>query len=175
MSDERMERHSGDPKSSVKGNLKKMGGGGKYTLGRPEDQEETLKVDKGDPNYDSENEGPNIPKSQTTWFDQIVRGELAVASVYEDDQVLAVEEQNNPQAPVHILVFPKDRISKLKRAKEDQKELLGQMMLAVGKVCRQQQLSDYRLVVNDGSGAGQTVNYLHFHILAGRPMEWPPG
>jgi histidine triad (HIT) family protein len=177
MSDDRQERHSGDPKSAAYGGKqKKDGGGGKFSSGKLGEENDAMALDPRDPNYDpDEAGGPSVPKSQQTWFDKVVRGEIEIASVYEDDQVIAVEEQNAPQAPVHILVFPKQRITKLKNATEDHKQALGHLMLACSKVCRMQKLSDYRMVMNDGTGAGDKVNYLHLHILAGRPLSWPPG
>jgi histidine triad (HIT) family protein len=169
-----MERHSGDPKSSVNAVEKKGGGGGKFTAGKPGDEMGDIVMDPKDPNYDPEEEAAHYTKSENTFFDKVVRGEVEIASVYEDSQVLAIEEQHSPAAPVHILLFPKKRIQKLRHASSDDQELLGHLMVAAAKVARQQNIQDYRLVINDGSQAGQTVNYLVLNILAGRPLSWPP-
>jgi hypothetical protein len=113
--DDRKDRHSaGKPGSSINQPLKKGGGGGKFTAGRPGDEAGALDVvDPNDPNYDSESEEPTKPK-EDTFFDRVVRGELEIASVFEDEQVCAVEETNNPQAATHILMFPKERLTGLK-------------------------------------------------------------
>jgi len=174
--DERQERHSADPKSSVKGTApKKGGGGGKYSVGKPGD-EGYDDLDMRDPNYDSEGEGDATLTPEDTIFDKIVRGEIPCKKVYEDDLVLAFNDIN-AQAPVHILLIPKDRagLSQLRFAGPKHEALLGHMMLTVGKIVQQEGLADYRIVVNDGEGAGQTVFHLHLHILAGRSMIWPPG
>lgn len=169
-----MERHSGDPKSSVKGNEKKGGGGGKFTAGKPGD-EGVDALDRNDPNYDSEDE-VMAPAAEDTIFDKIVRGEIPSKKVFEDDLCLAFHDVS-PQAPTHILLIPKNRdgMSQLRFAKAKHEELLGHLMLTAAKIAAQEKLSDYRIVVNDGEGAGQTVFHLHIHILAGRAMSWPPG
>jgi histidine triad (HIT) family protein len=133
-------------------------------------------LDKNDPNYDSEGEEGLTILPEDTIFDKIVRQEIPCNKVYEDDLVLAFNDIN-PQAPTHILLIPKDRkgMSQLRFAGPKHEELLGHMMLTVGEIVKQQNLSDYRVVVNDGEGAGQTVFHLHLHILAGRPLVWPPG
>eukprot|EP00624_Nannochloropsis_granulata_P006570 evm.model.NODE_49408_length_6906_cov_25.972633.2 len=112
-----------------------------------------------------------------TVFDKIIKKEIPSDVVYENDKVLAFRDIA-PQAPIHILVIPKRRqgLTSLRKATEEQKGLLGEMMLAVAKVVKQEGIEGgYRLVVNDGEDAGQTVNHLHIHILAGRPLKWPPG
>jgi histidine triad (HIT) family protein len=112
-----------------------------------------------------------------TIFDKIIKKEIPSDIVYENDKVLAFRDIA-PQAPIHILVIPKRRqgLTSLRKATEEQKGVLGEMMLAVSKVVKQEGIEGgYRLVVNDGEDAGQTVNHLHIHILAGRPLKWPPG
>uniref|UniRef100_A0A0G4H9G3 HIT domain-containing protein n=1 Tax=Chromera velia CCMP2878 TaxID=1169474 RepID=A0A0G4H9G3_9ALVE len=113
---------------------------------------------------------------EDTIFGKIVRGEIPCSKVYEDDKCLAFNDIS-PQAPRHILVIPKDKagLSQLSKADESHKEILGHLMWAVSEIARKENLGDYRLVVNDGAGAGQTVFHLHVHILAGRPLSWPPG
>jgi len=89
--------------------------------------------------------------------------------VDRDEPDLLAFEDINPQAPVHVLVIPRKAIAKLADAGEEDGELLGQLMLAAGKVARQLGVADaFRLIVNNGEGAGQTVFHLHLHIIAGR-------
>ncbi|EAA17155.1 putative protein kinase C interacting protein 1 [Plasmodium yoelii yoelii] len=107
---------------------------------------------------------------------KIVRKEIKADIVYEDDKVLAFNDIN-PQAPVHILVIPKirDGLTRLSKAEEKHKEILGHLMWAVAEIVRKNNLGDFRLVVNNGPEACQSVYYLHLHILAKRQMKWPPG
>ncbi|VWU52371.1 protein kinase c inhibitor-like protein, putative [Hepatocystis sp. ex Piliocolobus tephrosceles] len=109
-------------------------------------------------------------------FGKIARKEMKVDLVYEDDKVMAFNDIN-PQAPVHILVIPKmrDGLTRLSKAENRHKEILGHLMWAVAEIVRQKDLGDFRLVVNNGPEACQSVYYLHLHILAKRQMKWPPG
>ncbi|EUD66994.1 hit-like protein [Plasmodium inui San Antonio 1] len=109
-------------------------------------------------------------------FGKIARKEVKVDLVYEDDKVLAFNDIN-PQAPVHILVIPKmrDGLTRLSKAEERHKDILGHMMWAVSEIVRKNNLGDFRLVVNNGPEACQSIYYLHLHILAKRQMKWPPG
>jgi len=111
-----------------------------------------------------------------TIFGKIIRGEIPSDKVYEDDRALAFKDIN-PAAPVHILVIPKEHIVNLLDAEEDHAELLGHLMLVAAKVAREQGLEEdgFRLVANNGAGAGQTVFHLHLHIIGGRSLSWPPG
>jgi len=111
----------------------------------------------------------------TTLFGKIIRREIAANIVYEDDLCLAFRDIN-PQAPTHVLLVPKKEIGMLSSATAEDQALLGHMMLAAGKVARQLGAGDtFRLVVNNGAEAGQSVFHLHLHILAGRKLHWPPG
>jgi histidine triad (HIT) family protein len=111
----------------------------------------------------------------TTIFGKIIRREIPANIVYEDDLCLAFRDIN-PQAPTHVLLVPKKEIHMLSSATAEDQALLGHMMLAAGKVARQVGAGDtFRLVVNNGAGAGQSVFHLHLHILAGRELRWPPG
>jgi histidine triad (HIT) family protein len=107
-------------------------------------------------------------------FGKIARGEAPAKVVYEDDRALAFHDAS-PQAPTHILVIPRRPIEKLATAEENDESLLGHLLLVARKVAADAGLEDYRLVVNNGRGAGQTVFHLHLHVLGGRPMGWPPG
>jgi histidine triad (HIT) family protein len=109
-----------------------------------------------------------------TIFGKIARGELPAQVVYQDDRALAFRDVN-PQAPVHILVIPRQPIPRLSDAGEADAELLGHLCLVAARVAREAGLSDWRLVVNDGAGAGPSVFHLHRHVLGGRPFSWPPG
>src|SRR5687768_4629884 len=110
-----------------------------------------------------------------TLFSKIIAREIPADIVYEDQQCLAFRDIN-PQAPTHVLLIPKRELPRLVDAGPDAAELLGHLMLAAGTVARQLGVEDaFRLVVNNGAGAGQSVFHLHLHILAGRPLHWPPG
>lgn len=106
-------------------------------------------------------------------FCRILKGEIPSAKVHEDDALLAFEDIA-PQAPTHILVVPKTHVAGAAAAAADP-ALLGSLMAAAARIARERGLSDYRLVVNNGSGAGQSVFHLHVHLLGGRRFSWPPG
>lgn len=111
----------------------------------------------------------------TTIFGKIIRREIPADIVYEDEHCLAFNDVN-PQAPTHVLIVPKKEIARLTDAGTEDQALLGHMMLAAGKVAHQLGVGDaFRVVVNNGAEAGQSVFHLHLHILAGRKMRWPPG
>lgn len=102
-----------------------------------------------------------------TIFGKIVNGEIPTEFLYEDEYCVAINDIS-PQAPVHVLVIPKKGIPRLVDAQADDQALLGHLLLAVGKVAAQLGVADaFRLVVNNGADAGQTVFHLHLHILAG--------
>ncbi|MEM9567479.1 MAG: histidine triad nucleotide-binding protein [Cyanobacteria bacterium P01_E01_bin.34] len=111
-----------------------------------------------------------------TIFGKIIRKEIPADIVYEDELVLAFNDIS-PQAPTHILVIPKKAIPKLSEANADDSALLGHMLLKAKDIAAQAGLAEdgFRLVVNNGAAAGQTVFHLHMHILGGRPLAWPPG
>ncbi|MDB5808495.1 MAG: histidine triad nucleotide-binding protein [Betaproteobacteria bacterium] len=110
-----------------------------------------------------------------TIFAKIINRQIPADIVYEDESCLAFKDVN-PQAPLHILLVPKKPLDKLSSADAGDEALLGHMLLAAGKITRELKIEDaFRLVINNGEGAGQTVFHLHMHILAGRPLRWPPG
>jgi histidine triad (HIT) family protein len=110
-----------------------------------------------------------------TIFSKIIRREIPADIVYEDDLALAFKDIT-PQAPVHILVIPKKPIPQLAAADSEDHALMGHLLLTAKRVAQQAGLENgYRLVINNGSDAGQTVDHLHLHILGGRQMKWPPG
>jgi histidine triad (HIT) family protein len=110
-----------------------------------------------------------------TIFQKIIDKELPADIVYEDDSCLAFKDIN-PIAPIHILVIPKKRIEKISDSNTEDKELLGHLFLVAGNIARDLGIEDaFRLVVNNGAGAQQTVFHLHIHLIAGREFNWPPG
>ena len=110
-----------------------------------------------------------------TIFQKIIDKELPADIVYEDDSCLAFKDIN-PVAPVHILIIPKKRIEKISDSNTEDKELLGHLFLVAGNIARDLGIEDaFRLVVNNGAGAQQTVFHLHIHLIAGREFNWPPG
>ena len=110
-----------------------------------------------------------------TIFSKIIRREIPADIVYEDNLALAFRDVN-PQAPVHILVIPKEAIAKLSDAESQNHALMGHLLLTVKRVAEQEGLTNgYRVVINNGEDGGQTVHHLHLHILGGRPLAWPPG
>ena len=110
-----------------------------------------------------------------TIFQKIIDKELPADIVYEDDSCLAFKDIN-PVAPIHILVIPKNRIEKISDSNTEDRELLGHLFLVAGKIARDLGIEEaFRLVVNNGAGAQQTVFPLHIHLIAGREFNWPPG
>ena len=109
-------------------------------------------------------------------FEKIIAREIPANIVYEDAQVLAFRDVN-PQAPTHILIVPKKPISRIAEAKSDDAQLLGHLLLKAAEVAEKIGLKQtgYRLVINNGRDAGESVPHLHCHILGGRHMAWPPG
>jgi histidine triad (HIT) family protein len=107
-------------------------------------------------------------------FCQIAQGELDSDIVQEDTRAIAFRDVH-PQAPTHILVIPKKHISSLAEAPREKGDLLGHLLLMAQKIALDQGLDDYRVVINNGAEAGQTVFHLHMHLLAGRMFTWPPG
>ena len=81
----------------------------------------------------------------------------------------------NPVAPTHLLVIPRKHIARVADAAEEDAALLGRLQIVVGKVAKDAGLKDFRVVTNNGRGAGQSVDHLHYHLLSGRRMSWPPG
>lgn len=114
--------------------------------------------------------------SEKTIFKKIIDREIPADIVYEDDWCLAFRDIQ-AQAPTHILVIPKKEVANVASLEDEDLELAGRLLLAVGKVARQLQIdeSGYRIVANVGRDGGQSVDHLHLHVLAGRQLTWPPG
>ena len=113
--------------------------------------------------------------SEKTIFKKIIDGEIPATIVHDDDQCLAFHDVS-PQAPTHVLVIPKKEIASLDQLAEEDAPLLGHMWIVIRQVASQLGLDGgYRVVVNCGADGGQSVDHLHFHILGGRALTWPPG
>lgn len=107
-------------------------------------------------------------------FCRIVRREIPATIVLEDEQALVFKDIT-PQAPTHLLVVPKKHLDALSASSDGDTALLGHLQRTAAKVAEAVKLSSFRLVTNNGKGAGQSVDHLHYHLLGGRPMQWPPG
>ena len=109
-------------------------------------------------------------------FCRIVAGEVSAESVFQDERSVAFRDIN-PQAPVHVLVIPRDHIESLDDASQREEALLGHLLRVAARVANEQGLSEtgYRTIINTGAGAGQSVFHLHLHVLGGRSLNWPPG
>ena len=110
-----------------------------------------------------------------TVFKQILDGDIPVDFLYEDEHCVAFYDQN-PQAPVHVLVIPRKEIPMLADALEEDKLLIGHILLIANKLAKDLRLeTGYRVVINNGPDACQSVYHLHVHLLGGRGFSWPPG
>jgi len=111
-----------------------------------------------------------------TLFEKIIAREIPSDIVYEDDLVLAIRDIN-PQAPTHVLIFPKQVVPRIAETKAEDGKLLGYLLLKAAEIAGKIGLANggYRLVINNGPNGGETVPHLHVHILGGRHMQWPPG
>jgi histidine triad (HIT) family protein len=112
---------------------------------------------------------------EKTIFQRIIDKEIPAKIIFEDDQCLAFHDIA-AQAPVHVLVIPKRPIESVETLADSDAELMGHMWIVIRDLARQLKLDNgYRVVVNSGRDGGQSVDHLHFHLLGGRPMTWPPG
>ena len=116
------------------------------------------------------------PMNNDCLFCKISAGSIPSEMVYESDTLFAINDIN-PQAPTHILIIPRAHHSSLLEVEEKDHELMGSTITVANNLAKERGLdkSGYRLVVNCGEGAGQSVFHIHFHLLGGRPMKWPPG
>lgn len=106
-----------------------------------------------------------------TIFSKIIAGEIPAPRIYEDEHCICINDIS-PQAPTHVLIIPKQAIAKLADAGAEHQALLGHLMLAAGNIARQLGVEEaFRLIVNNGAGAGQTVFHLHLHLLAGKAFD----
>ncbi len=109
-------------------------------------------------------------------FCAIVEGSVKAQIVYQDDQVLAFKDIA-PKAPVHILIIPRKHLAGVSNVTDQDRAVMGRIFEIAAQLARQQRIADsgYRIVVNSGADAGQSVLHLHYHLLGGRRMSWPPG
>ncbi len=107
-------------------------------------------------------------------FCKIVAKEIPAQLVYEDKDCIAFRDIN-PQAPTHLLIVPKKHIEKIADLNESDQTLAGHLLCTARTIAHQNKLKDFRVVTNNGTGAGQSVWHLHLHLLGGRPFAWPPG
>jgi histidine triad (HIT) family protein len=111
-----------------------------------------------------------------TLFTRIINREIPAKIVYEDDFCLAFEDIA-PKAPTHVLLIPKKEIASLDALADEDAALVGHMLVVIGRLARELGVAagGYRVIANTGADGGQTVEHLHFHLLGGRPLAWPPG
>jgi len=109
-------------------------------------------------------------------FCKIIRGEIPSKKVFEDDQLLVIEDVN-PQAPLHLLLIPKKHVVNCLDMTGQDEGVVGYVFRKAGEIALQKGVAEsgFRLVQNNGAGAGQSVFHIHFHLLAGRHLSWPPG
>ena len=105
-------------------------------------------------------------------FCKIANGEFNTEFLFQDERVVAFNDLN-PQSPVHVLIIPRNHFESIKEI--DDEALVGRLFSAARQVAKDLQIEDFRLVINTGKEAGQTVFHLHIHLLGGRAMNWPPG
>ena len=113
---------------------------------------------------------------QDCLFCRILDGEIPADIIHESESTVAFRDLN-PQAPTHVLIIPRRHIATINDIEPDDEELIGSLYSAAKQVARQEGLTEdgYRVVMNCGEGAGQSVFHLHLHLLGGRPLNWPPG
>ncbi|MGD8536650.1 MAG: histidine triad nucleotide-binding protein [Candidatus Aminicenantes bacterium] len=109
-------------------------------------------------------------------FCKIINKEIPASIVYEDERIIAFDDIN-PQAPVHILLIPKEHFPSLNEIPEDKKNVLNHLLLKAREIAREKEIGErgYRIVLNTARESGQDVLHIHFHLLGGRQMSWPPG
>lgn len=107
-------------------------------------------------------------------FCKIISGDIPGDFVHQDDSCVVIRDIN-PQAPMHVLVIPREHMESLDDASQKEEGLLGHLLRVGARIANEQGHESYRTVVNTGAGAGQSVLHLHVHVLGGRRMDWPPG
>ncbi len=118
--------------------------------------------------------GKIMMKAPGCLFCKVLAQEVPATRVYQDDRCLVIEDIH-PQAPVHLLVIPQRHLATLAEAAEEDEGLLGHLMTVAARVAREQRCQSFRTVINTNAEAGQTIDHLHVHVLAGRVLRWPPG
>ncbi|MGB6219984.1 histidine triad nucleotide-binding protein [Haloferula sp.] len=114
--------------------------------------------------------------AETTLFEKICAKEIPAAIVHEDDLCVCFKDIS-PQAPIHYLVIPRKPIPRVGEAGPEDQSVLGHLLLTASQIAKNEGFSDngFRLVINNGPDGGEAVPHLHVHLLAGRPLKWPPG
>lgn len=109
-------------------------------------------------------------------FCKIIKGEIPSKKIYEDDKVIAFHDIS-PAAPVHVLVIPKEHIESANHITEENSQVIAHIFQVINKIVEELNIAEdgYRIVNNCGNDGGQTVGHLHFHVLGGRKLQWPPG
>ena len=107
-------------------------------------------------------------------FCKIIAGEIPGELVHQDEQCVVIRDLN-PQAPMHVLVIPREHLESLDDASQKDEGLMGHLLRVGARVANEERQDSYRTVINTGAGAGQSVFHLHVHVLAGRRLGWPPG
>lgn len=117
-----------------------------------------------------------MPSTANCLFCRIVAGEIPARKVHDDADVVAFHDVN-PQAPTHVLVIPRTHISSLDDLTDADAATIGTTLVRASQIARDLRLHDegYRVVINNGEGAGQTVFHIHIHVIGGRRLKWPPG
>ncbi|MDA7710253.1 histidine triad nucleotide-binding protein [Gammaproteobacteria bacterium] len=109
-----------------------------------------------------------------TLFDKIINKDIPADIIYEDEKSIVIKDIN-PQAPIHLLIIPKKTIPMLSSADEEDREILGHLMLVAVKVSKILKLDNtFNIIINNGANAGQTVFHLHLHLLSGKSLSWLP-
>lgn len=113
--------------------------------------------------------------AESTIFERIINREIPARLEHEDDHCVAFHDVN-PKAPVHILIVPRKAIARVGEAEDGDRDVLGHLLLVARDLARKHNLAKgFRLVINNGPDGGESVPHLHVHLLAGRPLTWPPG
>ncbi len=112
--------------------------------------------------------------SDKTLFEKIIAREIPAKVAYEDERCIAIHDID-PKAPTHILVIPKKVISRIENTDTSDESLLGHLLLTARRLGKEHGPNGFRIVINNGPDGGESVPHLHVHVLAGRPLEWPPG
>lgn len=109
-------------------------------------------------------------------FCKIIKKQIPSEMLYEDAKVIVIKDIS-PQAPVHVIIIPKQHIADLNSLKQDESEIIGHIFIVAKKIAQTLGIAEdgYRIVANCGQQGGQTVQHMHFHLLGGRSLQWPPG
>ncbi len=113
-------------------------------------------------------------EEQLTLFQKIIQGKIPAVIEYEDTLAIAIRDRN-PQAPIHCLIIPKKPIPRVSGVTEGDSEALSHLFLVAKILAERLHVLDFRLVINNGPSAGETIPHLHLHFLSGRSFQWPPG